>query len=528
MSAETQQPPQARYLDAVRHHWMFVLTLVALAGAAAATYSFAASPRYEAKADILVTPISSDDETFIGVNVLREGAASRSVLTAARLVQTLQVAERVKTDLNLPDSSRSLLAAIDVEPQQQSNILTIAATSERPEKAAVLANGFADGLLKVRTQSFQAELEAVVKRLESRLQAIPPADLTSPEAVAISQRLGALSAVRGGEDPTLHVVNRAAVPRSPVWPRPMLSIVIALLTSFLVASGVALALEAGNPKVRAEETLLLEQRLPILARVPRMSRQAISDVLAGKPLPGDVLEAYRTLRASLSWASASGTFPKTILITSAEPAEGKTMTAVNLARTLANGNLRVILVDGDFRRPMVSSFFGVPSHGGTFAELLLGAIRVEDALIPAPEYGARLQLVLASPEHGLLIDLLQTDRVERALTELQLKADVIVIDSPPLTEVADALILADAVEAVVVAVRIGRTGRNQLVQLRRMLAQRGISPAGFVVTTRRRARSGGYYGRVADPVAPQFELELELEPELEVEPKLAGRRRTRR
>ena len=265
----------------------------------------------------------------------------------------------------------------------------------------------------------------------------------------------------------------------------------------------ALALEAGNPKVRAEETLLLEQRLPILARVPRMSRQAIRDVLAGKPLPGDVLEAYRTLRASLSWASASGTFPKTILITSAEPAEGKTMTAVNLARTLANGNLRVILVDGDFRRPMVSSFFGVSSHGGTFAELLLGAIRVEDALIPAPGYGARLQLVLASPEHGLLIDLLQTDRVERVLTELR-EADVIVIDSPPLTEVADALILADAVDAVVVAVRLGHTGRNQLIQLRRMLAQRGISPAGFVVTTRKRSRGsgGGYYGRPPGRLRP--------------------------
>jgi succinoglycan biosynthesis transport protein ExoP len=515
---ETQQPPQARYLDALRHHWVLVLALVGLAVATAATYSFTASPRYEAKADILVTPISSGDETFIGINLLREGVQSRSVLTAARLVETLNVAERVKESLDLPDSARSLLASIEVEPQQQSNILTVVATADDPEKAAALANGFAESLLDARSEVFQEELEAVVQRLQLRLEAIPQAERTSPEAVAISQRLGDLSAVRGGKDPTLQIANPAAEPESPVWPRPALSIAIALLASLLVASGAALTLEVVNPRVRAEETLLMEQRLPILTRVPRMSTKAIRDVLAGKALPGDVREAYRTLRANLSSASAGGSFPHTILVTSSVPGEGKTMTSVNLARTLAQGNLRVILVDGDLRRPMVSSFFGVPSHRGTFAGLLLGHTEVKDALVPAPGYGDGMQLVLASPEHGLLIDLLQTERVERVLAELRGEADVIVIDSPPLTEVADALILADAVDAVVVAVRLGHTGRTQLIQLRRMLAQRGITPAGFVVTTRKRSRgSGGYYGR---PVGRS-------EPELEPEPEVARPRRSR-
>jgi Mrp family chromosome partitioning ATPase len=148
---------------------------------------------------------------------------------------------------------------------------------------------------------------------------------------------------------------------------------------------------------------------------------------------------------------------------------------------------------------------------------LLGGTRVKDALIPAPGYGDELRVVLSSPEHGLLIDLLQTERVERVLAELRLEADVIVIDSPPLTEVADALILADAADAVVVAVRIGHTGRNELIQLRRMLAQRGIIPAGFVVTTRRRSRRGGYYARPADRRAA--EPDLELEPEHAAEPR---------
>lgn len=244
---------------------------------------------------------------------------------------------------------------------------------------------------------------------------------------------------------------------------------------------------------------MLDQRLPILARVPRMGKAQLNQFLSGqRPLPADLREAYRTLRASLAGAGNTASFPQTVLVTSSVPGEGKTMTAVNLATTLAKGDLRVILVDGDLRRPMVGTFFGIPSHRATLAQLLLGNTTVGNALVSVPGYDDRLRLLTASPEHGLLIDLLQSDRVDKLLAELRLEADVIVLDSPPLTEVADALILADAVDAVVVAVRLGRTGRNQLSELRRMLAQRGISPAGFVVTTRGRPRRSAYYGYDAE------------------------------
>lgn len=491
----TQPAPQARYLDALREHWLLVAALVALAVTTAAVYSFTATSRYEASTDILVTPISAGDETFIGINLLREGNESRSVLTAARLIRTPQVAEQVREGLDLSEGREKILESIDVQPQQQSNILTIVGKADDPDEAAALANAFAEVLIEERTEAFQEELQAVVARLEARLAAISTEDRAAPEAVAISQRLGDLSALSGANDPTLQVASSAVAPLSAVWPRPALSIAIALLVSLLVGTGVALALETVNPRVRGEETLLLEQRLPILTRVPRMRRAALQNFLTGRaPLPGDVRESYRTLRTNLAAAGSSGSFPQTILVTSSVPGEGKTMTAVNLATTLAKGGVRVILVDGDLRRPMVGSFFGVPGHRTTLAHLLLGTGSMEDALLSAPGYGEGLRLLVATPEHGLLIDLLQSDRVDRVLAELRLEADVIVIDSPPLTEVADALILADAVEAVVVAVRLGRTGRNQLVQLRRMLAQRGITPAGFVVTIRGRPRRGAYYG----------------------------------
>jgi receptor protein-tyrosine kinase len=255
-----------------------------------------------------------------------------------------------------------------------------------------------------------------------------------------------------------------------------------------------MALELVNPRVTREDELILDQRLPVLARVPRVAAKDVRGYLVGRaPLPATMREAYRTLRASLMTAGRDGHLPSSVLITSASPGEGKTMTSVNVATALAAGGARVVLVDGDLRRPMVATLFGVMSSTRGFADVLLDRVTLEEALVPAPGHGEQLQLLLATPEHAHLVDLLHPERVERVMQELRRFADIVVVDSPPVTEVADALTLADQVETVLIAVRLGRTSRERLNQLRRMLGQRGVAPAGFVVTLRRRQRRRGYY-----------------------------------
>lgn len=483
-----------RYVDALKEHWLLVVALVTLAVGAAAAYSFTAENVYEANADVLVTPVAADDPTFIGFSLLREGdAQARPVLTAARFVTTPQVADGVARRLRF-SSREAALDSIEVTPVSQANILTITARASSPERAAQIANAFADEMISQRSERFQSELQATIERLRGQLRPLPIAQRNSPEAYAIQQRLGNLTALLGTTDPTLQVVSTAVPPASPVWPRPVLSIAVALIASLLLGVGIALALELLSPRVSREDELLLEQRLPILARVPRMRRRVVRGYLAGRePLPGNVREAYRTLRASLQTAGREDRFPQVVLVTSAVPGEGKTMTSVNLAITLSLAGYRVVLVDGDLRRPMVATVFGAaaPAHG--LADVLLGRATLEDALVDAPGYGQQLRLLLASPEHAYLIDALAPDRVQRVLTDLRLTADVVIIDSPPITEVADALALADDADALLVAVRLGHTRRDRLNELRRMLGQRGSSPTGFVVTTRRRRRGRGYY-----------------------------------
>ena len=485
----------ASYLDALREHWLLVLSLVALAVGLAAAYSFTAEKRYEAEADLLVTPLASTDDVYVGIpSLLRETGQGRAALTAARLVKSPAVADAVRRRLGLSTWSRErILGAVDITPVGQSNIVTITGNASEPELAARFANGFANALIDQRTEIFQQQLQSTIRALQARLRAIPPDQRTVGEGAALAGRLGSLVPLSGQSDPTLQVSSAAVPPESPSWPRPVLTIAIALFASVLLGVGAAVALELVTPRVNREEELLLVQRLPILTRVPRMPKSLVRAYLTGRqPLPGNAREAYRTLRARLT-SGRDERFPESILITSAMPGEGKTMTSVNLAIGLSTAGMRVILVDGDLRRPMVATLFGVATRPRGFASVLMGESSVEESLVPAPGHGDGLRLLLASPEHAHLVDLLDPERVERVLAELRLSADVVVIDSPPLTEVADALTLADEVDAIIVAVRLGRTRRDRLNELRRVLAQRSVSPVGFVVTTRKTPRGQGYY-----------------------------------
>jgi non-specific protein-tyrosine kinase len=500
-----------RYLQALRDHWILIAWLVVLGVVAATLYSQTASKRYEAHADLLVSPIPGDDDTFVGINVLKEsGDPTRSVITAARLLKSREVVRGVARRLRIPESE---LQGVEVKPLGQANIVTITAESTSASTAARIANAFAEETIAGRTRDFQVDLVDTIDRLRSQLRAIPAGRRNIGEALAIQERLAALTPLIDSDDPTLQISSRATAPGSPVWPRPALSIAVAFIGALLIGMAAAIALELGDPRVRREEELLLSQRLPILARVPRLPRRVVRDYLSGmRTLRPDVWDSYRGLLANLS---VLGELPRTIVVTSAGPAEGKTFTAVNLAVTLASRGTRVVLVDGDMRRPMLASVFGVAAQPGGFAELVATGEIGPRTMVPAPGELESLELVLASPERVDDRDYFFDPRtVARALALLQEEAEVVIIDSPPLTEVPDTLALAGAADAVLIAVRLGRTRRDKLNELRRQLAQRGIAAAGFVVTTRQQSRTPGYYQRPKRPGAtPRDDLPAAAAPD---------------
>ena len=489
----------AGYVQALREHWLFVAVLVVLAVGTAAAYSYTASKRYEAESSLIVTPLSASDSVFLGTSALREGGVqSNGVLTAARLIQTPEIAQEAAERLGDGTTPSALLDSIEVSPISQSSLVTIKGKGDTPERAAEISNAFADAIVAKRTELLQSDISASIDRLEDRLDEIGGDASSVAEASAIQEKLSTLRPLVGAEDPTLRIASRAVEPDVAAWPRPKLSIAVALLAALLLGAGAALAAELISPRVNRAEELLLEQRLPILARIPRLSRRTLSRYLSGREqLPPPAWEAYRTLRASLANAGADGGFPRTVLVSSSIPGEGKTLTSINLAITMALSGVKVVLVDADLRRPMIATAFGIPARARGFATFLAGDADPQRALVSPPHQPRELKLLLASPQQAWMVDLLQRDRIERVLDRLKQIADVVIIDSPPVGEVADALALADVVETVIIAVRLGHSRRDKLNELRRMLAQRGISPAGFVVTNRRRSRARGYYATEA-------------------------------
>jgi receptor protein-tyrosine kinase/non-specific protein-tyrosine kinase len=482
----------ARFLEALRDHWLAIAAAVVAGVLTAAAYSMTAPKRYSAHADLLIKPIPAADQTFLGMSLLRDsGDPTRSVITAARLVKSQGVVARVER--RLPPELRSRIGSVSVTPVSQADIVTIGASAPTASGAAEIANAFAYATLGDRTETFQDELRTTIAHLNDQLAVVRKQRGATEEALAIGDRLASLTPLVGTPDPTVSVVNRALPPGSPSWPRPILSVVIAFFTSLLIASGGAVALALLKPQISREEELVFGQRLPILARIPRLRPREASGYLAGrKALPSVVWESYRTLRANLANAGPQGGFPETILVTSASRHEGKTLTSVNLAITLSAGGLRVILLDADLRRPMVATVFGVPAATGSFADVFAGRASVAESLVQAPAHTDDLRLLIANPDHLGEVDLLDGRRVGALLARLKAEADIVIVDSPALTEVADALTLADAVDTVLVVVRLGQTRRDKLGELRRLLAQRGITPAGLVVATRERARHYGY------------------------------------
>lgn len=486
MSFDTSESRGAvRYLEAFRAHWLLILALTVLAVGAAEIVTQTATKRYQTSADIQIQALPAfGGDPFQGFDLFRQSAdGSSPAVAAARVFGSPAFSDAYRASLG----ARAKAVHISVTPLQQADIVSISASGSNPRLVAIAANRFVKIIISQRKTLFQRELVRKMQQISAQLAAIPKdARSGNPTYQQLAGELGTLRAWIGSNDPTAQVLTDATVPSAASWPRPKLTLAVALVVGLLLGAACAVALELVNPRLMREDELALQQRLPILTRIPRISARTAHDYLLGRALlPADMWRGYRTLRAVLANAGLDGGYPRSILVTSASPGDAKTMTAVNIAIALASSNLRVTLVDADFHRPMVGSIFNVTTRHDGLVRLLANPDAPNTGAVDAPTH-ARLKLLLSSREQLHQLDLLDTKRFEKMLERLQRDTDVVVIDSPPVPEVAEALALTNAVEAVIVCVRIGHTRRDKLNELRRLLARRGVTPLGLVVTSRDR------------------------------------------
>lgn len=491
-----------RYIETVRERWRLVAVVTILTMAVAVLYLAVASKVYEADADLLITPVSADDPVLSGLGLIRESSdPTRDVETAARLVTSRNVADLVREELSLPDDADAVAAKVDAAPVAQSNIVAVTAQADSPELARDLANGFADGVVAERSEELRAQLDPLIERTRERIQ---DGEGTSADGTSLVNELDQLERLKIGGDPSLRVSTRAVAPDSPVAPRPMLTLVAALFGGLILGIGGAFAVQAFDPRLRREEQLRDRYSLPILARIPReraggqpagLLRRGAGE--GRKPLgPSELsprtVEAYRTLRTVISIGAEETEAGRAILVTGPSPAEGKTTTAVNLATSFALAGKKVILIEADFRRPSVARALRVRPKVRV-EKVLLGDATLQDALVSTELLGDDLRVLPAVRTSDRISELLSLPVARKLLDDARQLADVVVLDTPPLTEVIDALPLARYVDDVLIVCRLGATNLDRLVRLSDVLSQNEIEPTGFVVVGSGSSDEESYY-----------------------------------
>jgi capsular exopolysaccharide synthesis family protein len=480
-----EQQGLQRYVNTIRERIRLIIAVTLLTTLAAVAYVMLAPKVYEAESEILVTPVQTDDSALNGQPIIRQSSdPTRDVETAAKLVANRQVAQRVKQQLRYGGSADKLLEYITAEPVAQSNIVAVTAEGDTAKEAQSRANEFAASAIRVQTDKFHAALDKSIANLEAQVDELPPGDAGGEGPDSLRAQLARLQLYRGQDDPTMSVQTRAAAPGSPASPKKKLSLIAGVIAGLILGLGAAFALQVLDPRLRREEQLRTLYGLPILGRIPREGRRTGHTALAPERLSPATLEAYRTLRATLA-ASRRGTQTSApaVLVTSPSPSEGKSTTAINLASSLALAGNRVILIEADLRRPAIGGALGVTAENGT-GTVLLGVAELEDALVDTQAYGRYLRVLLSDKSgaaSGFMADQLFLPAAADLVSDAKRLADYVIIDSPPLAEVIDALPLAQHVDEVLVVVRLGRTQLTKLQTLAELLSRQDIEPVGFAV-----------------------------------------------
>ena len=308
-----------------------------------------------------------------------------------------------------------------------------------------------------------------------------------------------LNAARLDEDSSsgnVQVTQAAVVPRDPFVPNHARDILFGVAVGLALAFLAVLVLEQADSRLHTVEDIRQLLPGPVVGTLPNWKQDEVRELMAGNPM-GPVEEAYSLARVNLTLAvrdqwNGQGAHPQVILVTSAMPGEGKSLTSAQIARSLARAGNTVILVDADLRRPTQNTLFGTDEPSG-MADVLVGRMTLDEALVSSDTDNLSI-LHSGTPDRNPT-DLLSLPATARLLEELRREADVVIVDAPACAVVADALILAPHVDCIMHVVSAGLSDAALLRETTAALSAAGPKAMVFFVNRAPSSGRGGYYNR---------------------------------
>ena len=532
MAAVDDAAPDLRqYLALLARRKVLLVLCTAVVTGVAVVLSVVQSPTYRASAQVLRETQSVDPLVQQAPNA---DQAQRELNNEIRELESTKVRDAVAKAYSGPLPFTAIERVDAAVVAEDSDVIRVSATGGDPDEVARLVNTYVDTYLRFRTEQQVAvlletgnavrpkveelrkrlaEVSAPLVALDAQISDAPPAqrgelqrqrdaraDELAPQVSALQTQLTfyqqqldkvELSAgIRraGG----LRLLASAEVPSEPVSPKPLRNAGLGFALGLLVGLGAAFARDHLDDTVRDKATLESESQLPTLGVIPRLPRRKgrpLDEVVTISDHASPAAEAYRTLRTSVKFLMLEND-SKVFQVTSATAAEGKTLTAMNLAVALTQAGSRTIVVGCDLRRPRLD-VLAHAHQGPGLTSVLVGDAKLQDAI--ERHESVRLAILRTGPLPPDPSEMLGSGRMAAVIQALRKYYDAVILDCPPLLPVSDALILAAYSDATLLVVSEGTSSRRNLARALELLRQVNAPLRGTVLNATK-GTGGHQYG----------------------------------
>ncbi|MCI6561446.1 MAG: polysaccharide biosynthesis tyrosine autokinase [Ruminococcus sp.] len=450
------------------HLWILILSLVVGAGAAYAYTTLAVDPQYSSHISMYVqtyTGITNDQENAYNdiskskqlintyIQVLKDDAVMESV--GKELCKKFDE-KIISESFSMADGSirpASLASCISITTVTDTSAITISATTKNAELSAAICN-----------------------------ELCRQANHFTDKAIGVGE---------------INSIDTAKVYPSPVSPNKVKNTAIGGLALMMLAALIIFLIDFFDNTVKDSEVLSVRYKKAILGEIDDIatskSKKNSADhiSLLNDDVPFNVVESYKAMRTNIGFAISTSD-KKALVVSSANPGEGKSTTAANIAITMADEGQNVLLIDADMRKPVQHKIFSVKNDKG-LSSVLSKMKNTEDCIQKTDV--SNLNVLTSGPIPPNPSELLSSERTAKLLEKMSSEYDVIVIDSPPINVVSDTLNLSQSVAGLLTVVRCGYTAVDDIKELMVKTELAHMDMLGFVLTRLKRKNNGRYYKR---------------------------------